>query len=68
MPAAIQYAFPAVTDESDPGLRVCPMCGSPNVIDLEGSYATGLTAPDGTVEIWHERGVLCVDCGQIEEA
>jgi hypothetical protein len=67
MSAAIPYVFPAVTDESDPGLRVCPWCGSPNVVVVEWYGPTGVVSPDGVEEYQTQVGYKCDACGEIEE-
>ena len=68
MPAAIQYVFPAVTDESDLGPGVCPWCGSPNVVAIEWCGPTGIVSPDGGQEYQVQVGYRCYTCGEVEEA
>jgi hypothetical protein len=37
------------------------------VISIEGSYATGVSAPDGVAETWYQRAIQCRECGCLEE-
>jgi hypothetical protein len=68
MPAVSLYVFPAVTDESSLEPRVCPWCGSPDVVELEWQGPTGVLSPDGGQEYQAQVGYKCYACGEVEEA
>lgn len=49
-------------------MLACPSCGSWNLKHVEGEYATGVYAPDGTAEWMAYSGLKCLDCGAVEES
>ena len=45
----------------------CPNCGSDQIALIHGNFPTGVTAPDGGQETWHECALNCQACGHIED-
>jgi len=46
---------------------ICPACGSANVERIECSGPSGVRSPDGGIEYFAQTGILCRDCGAMEE-
>jgi hypothetical protein len=65
MPVRRAMAAPEPVEEP---AMTCANCGAPELVEIERSAATGVTAPDGGQEYRLERTHECLACGHVEEA